>query len=43
MLQINPNKRPTAKQVLKHAWFSPNKLAIKELLKVNQKVASFKS
>jgi serine/threonine protein kinase len=40
MIEAEPENRPTAKQALKHPWFTHDKHIIKELLAVNTLICS---
>ena len=43
MIEAEPENRPTAKQALKHPWFTHDKHIIKELLAVNTLICCSKS
>lgn len=40
MIEANPQDRPTAKQALKHPWFTQDKQILKDLLHINDLICS---
>ena len=40
MIEVDPINRPSAKQALKHPWFTQDKQIIKDLLNINDLICS---
>lgn len=40
MLQVDPKDRPTAREILLHAWFKEDNTAIKDLLAMNSSMVN---